>query len=336
MGVYWGAQAAAAYLLFPMFFDGWGGMAAWREPGYAVTVAMVLGAIMLMQASLVMPVRPPQQPDAPRTGGFEVWVGGAALGAMAAYLCAVVVACLGIFEALGFGDGWWLLAVFAAAFIVGGGLGVAALTRLSSANGVPVRVSIAVLALASAHLTVAALFGLAGVVELAVNEPFGSAELLVLAGVILLLNWLVGAVAMWTFTRSRDPESALRCLVSRLFLGTLIETAALIPIDVMIRRKTSCYCEETTLWALTFCWGVGTLTLGPAIWLVPLSKRRRRWHGGRCEVCDYDMSGCMKSLRCPECGAGWRTSGALAEPQQDGPTLRGAEAEGVEAGPRDD
>ena len=90
------------------------------------------------------------------------------------------------------------------------------------------------------------------------------------------------------------------------FLGTLVEVGLTVPIDVMVRRRTSCYCAESTMWGLSICWAVGTLILGPVIWLALLGKRRKRWYGGHCESCGYDMNGCMTAERCPECGSGWK------------------------------
>jgi hypothetical protein len=124
---------------------------------------------------------------------------------------------------------------------------------------------------------------------------------------VFFLSWAVATPLLLAFLRRRDHESGLARISSRLFLGSVIEAGAVIPLDVMVRRKASCYCGEGTLWALTMCWGVGTLVLGPAIWLIPLAGRRKRWYAGRCEACGYDMSGCLHAPSCPECGAGWRS-----------------------------
>ena len=39
--------------------------------------------------------------------------------------------------------------------------------------------------------------------------------------------------------------------------------AAAIPLDLMIRKKSDCYCDDSTFWTLTLCWAAGALTLGP-------------------------------------------------------------------------
>jgi hypothetical protein len=128
-----------------------------------------------------------------------------------------------------------------------------------------------------------------------------------LAGIAALgLTWIISTPLLIRFSRRVPAEDALGRIASRLFLGTVIEAAAVIPIDVMVRRKSQCYCAEGTLWTLTLCWGLGAVFLGPAIWLIPLARRRKRWLAGHCDVCDYDMSACMGAERCPECGSGWR------------------------------
>ena len=126
--------------------------------------------------------------------------------------------------------------------------------------------------------------------------------------VVMGVSWLVFTPLLIRFCRARPRETLLSRLASRLFLGTIIETAAIIPLDVMIRRKTDCDCLQGTYWALSLCGAVGLFIAGPAVFLPILAKRRRRWHHGRCEVCAYDMTGCIDAERCPECGTGWRKS----------------------------
>ena len=124
--------------------------------------------------------------------------------------------------------------------------------------------------------------------------------------VVMGVSWLVFTPLLIRFCRARPRETLLSRLASRVFLGTIIEAAAIIPLDVMIRRKTDCYCGQGTFAALSICGAVGLFIAGPAVFLPILSKRRRRWHHGRCEVCAYDMTGCIDAERCPECGTGWR------------------------------
>lgn len=122
------------------------------------------------------------------------------------------------------------------------------------------------------------------------------------------VGWVVATPLLVTFTRRERQETTLARLSAMLFTGTIVEVVAIVPLDVMVRRKNECYCAAGTFWALAICGGVGAFTLGPAIYLAILCKRRKRWHGDHCEVCAYDMTGTPNADKCPECGTGWRPS----------------------------
>jgi hypothetical protein len=122
-----------------------------------------------------------------------------------------------------------------------------------------------------------------------------------------ILGWLVATPLVVRFVRRGRREDRLSRLASRLFLGTVIEVIAIVPLDVMVRRKSDCYCERGTFWAFLLCGTAGFAALGPAVLLPLLAGRRKRWYAGHCEVCGYDMAGLTQAPRCPECGAGWRS-----------------------------
>ncbi|MFG0285672.1 MAG: hypothetical protein ACF8R7_14735 [Phycisphaerales bacterium JB039] len=121
----------------------------------------------------------------------------------------------------------------------------------------------------------------------------------------VLPGWVVGTPLILAFLKRGAKESQLQRMSARLLLGTVVELAAVIPLDVMVRRKTDCYCGTGTYWALTIMGGVALCALGPFVLLAPAGRRRRRLREGRCEACGYDMRGAAAD-RCPECGAGWR------------------------------
>jgi len=110
-------------------------------------------------------------------------------------------------------------------------------------------------------------------------------------GLIVLLGWSIATPLLFRFTKPGRKETVLARLSKKLFLGTIVEVALLIPLDVMVRRKTSCYCWAGSYWALTLCGFVGVFALGPAVFLPILAKRRKSWYAGYCGVCAYDMSG---------------------------------------------
>jgi hypothetical protein len=122
----------------------------------------------------------------------------------------------------------------------------------------------------------------------------------------LVCCWLVTTPLLMRFCRRSNPEQYLSRLSSRLFIGTIVEIAAIIPMDVIVRRRASCYCWSTTYFALVVAGAVGIIAMGPAIILPLLAARRKRWARSRCDCCGYDLSGSTHSERCPECGAGWR------------------------------
>src|SRR5262249_35833512 len=128
----------------------------------------------------------------------------------------------------------------------------------------------------------------------------------VLFGAALLLAWGIATPLLIAFCRRGPRESLLARVAAMIFTGTIVEAAAIIPLDVMVRRRTDCYCFAGTLWALILCGSLGVFARGRAIFLPLLARRRKRWYDGRCEVCGYDMRGTMTAERCPECGTGWR------------------------------
>src|SRR5262249_16483713 len=138
-----------------------------------------------------------------------------------------------------------------------------------------VRLSVAIAALAAAGLSM----GIPWVAFSVGTSVFGlglSDRSFTLATIAtLLVNSAVGAPLLPPVVPRRGPDDGLGRVAAWLFTGSVVEAAAVIPLDVMVRRKSNCYCGEGTLWTLTICWGIGSLALGPAIWLIPLAKRRK-------------------------------------------------------------
>ena len=175
-------------------------------------------------------------------------------------------------------------------------------------RGVPIVLSLAVGGLLAAGLAVAAFCAVTQLVEVyagRVGMP-GWAPLGVLVGA-----WVIATPLLVAFSRGRRREDWLHRVASGLFLGTIIEAAAIIPLDALVRRREDCVCGTGTFFALAICCVIGLFLLGPAVVLPLISGRRRRWHGGRCDVCGYDMRGRRGAEVCPECGAGWREAGEL-------------------------
>lgn len=188
-------------------------------------------------------------------------------------------------------------------------LPIARPTMNTDGRGMPVWASAAAAGLAIAILWAAAVFAVIGglqLVDLADWNTWPEWTLLSVLGASSLLAWIVATPVVHRFVSGPGRESRLGKVAAAIFLGTVVEAVAIVPLDVMTRRKTSCYCDTGTFWALTACGTVGMLVIGPAVFLPLLARRRRRWHLGHCDVCGYDMTGTPKAERCPECGTGWR------------------------------
>ncbi len=130
-----------------------------------------------------------------------------------------------------------------------------------------------------------------------------------LLGVFISVSWLAGTALILAFCRGPSREDVLSRLAARIFLGTIVEIAAIIPLDALVRKRETCHCWAGTYFALLICGSVGAIIFGPAVFLPVLIRRRRRLYQGRCQVCGYDMSATPKADTCPECGSGWRVSG---------------------------
>ncbi len=127
-----------------------------------------------------------------------------------------------------------------------------------------------------------------------------------LLGVFISVSWLAGTALILAFCRGPSREDVLSRLAARIFLGTIVEIAAIIPLDALVRKRESCHCWAGTYVALLICGSVGAIIFGPAVFLPVLIRRRKRLYQGRCQVCGYDMSATPKVPTCPECGSGWR------------------------------
>jgi len=135
------------------------------------------------------------------------------------------------------------------------------------------------------------------------NDAIWLTLLLTLGGV-----WLLSTPLLFAFCRQGPRETLLQRISAALFLGSMVEAAAIIPLDALVRRREDCICASGTIIAMAICGAVGAFVFGPAVFLPLLARHRKRWYGRRCEVCGYDMSGASGSDRCPECGAGWRAA----------------------------
>lgn len=123
---------------------------------------------------------------------------------------------------------------------------------------------------------------------------------------LLALNWFLATPLLLAFaSRSHTAEEHLRRVATVLFAGTVVELLAVLPLDMLARRRDDCWCFRGTVLAICVALVAGLVLVGPVVFLVLLARRRRRWPGGKCGACDADVGEDLRVPRCPACGAGW-------------------------------
>jgi hypothetical protein len=123
--------------------------------------------------------------------------------------------------------------------------------------------------------------------------------------VVLALGWAGWSFVLLVFARGIWADRTLGRVVGFLLAGTLLETLVVIPLDVMVRRRTDCYCGTGTFVALSLS-GLATLWLaGPGVVIALLAPRHRLWRELHCVECGYPR-GPSPGARCPECGSAWQ------------------------------
>ncbi|MCA9311528.1 MAG: hypothetical protein KDA21_10010, partial [Phycisphaerales bacterium] len=173
-----------------------------------------------------------------------------------------------------------------------------------------VRASLAIAGLAVALLVTAGLLALSemlGNFEDIVDALEGPtrANPLVALWLMIIVQWIGFAVLVMAFIAPDRRERMLGRLAAALFLGTTLETLAIIPVDVMVRRRDDCYCATGTFISVICLSAVGTCAMGPILIIPLLHRRRKRFYACRCDVCRRDMRDQMDADQCPSCGAGW-------------------------------
>lgn len=191
-------------------------------------------------------------------------------------------------------------------------------------DGKPLTMMVASAGFVGAVLTIGLFLGIGGAIQLVWSVSTGSdpsdfdpgaseaVGWLVLL-VALVCSWIVWTIALRRFAARHTSSRAADRIAGLLLKGTLAEIIVLLPIDIMMRRRTDCYCSTGSFFAMCLsAWALLWLC-GPGAYLAVTSKRRREWALHHCDRCGYDK-GPSPGDKCPECGHAWN-EGAGAKPQ---------------------
>jgi hypothetical protein len=114
-------------------------------------------------------------------------------------------------------------------------------------------------------------------------------------------GWFFVFLVMW----AGEWLHIFRRIYKLLVAGTVLELLVTIPVDVHVRRRTSCYCGEGTFFAMVIGISVAVWSFGPGLVMLFLTRRlQRKGYFSICRKCTYDLRGQPPgSDHCPECGA---------------------------------
>jgi hypothetical protein len=126
------------------------------------------------------------------------------------------------------------------------------------------------------------------------------ATLLVLA----MGSWFFWSGVLLVFTRGIWADRILGRVVGLLVAGTVLELLVVVPLDIMVRRRSDCYCWTGTFFALCLSVSATLWLAGPGVVIALFAKRHRLWRETHCERCGYPRSD-AGGPKCPECGLEW-------------------------------
>ena len=115
--------------------------------------------------------------------------------------------------------------------------------------------------------------------------------------------WIVGGALWAIFLRragsSRNP-AGLDLLLRRILAGTAVELVLGLPIALLIRRRSECYCSTATFFNFAFGTAALLWICGPWSVLFLTRKARANWSRTACASCGYPRR--SGGSECSECG----------------------------------
>lgn len=166
------------------------------------------------------------------------------------------------------------------------------------------RVSLVLIALVAAALTAGIGFALVEVFELWIGMTIEEARIgwvIAVPLVMLVVGWALWSVVLLIFVRDIWADRTLGRLIGLLLAGSLLEVVTVLPLDIMVRRRTDCYCGEGTFFTLCLAAVAGIVLTGPGIVIALTSSKHRSWRTTHCNGCGHPM-GPTPGANCPECG----------------------------------
>ncbi len=120
------------------------------------------------------------------------------------------------------------------------------------------------------------------------------------------ITWLLWLPVLMIFARRAFARGRWGRVVGLLLGGTILEVLIVIPLDVMVRRRTDCYCGTGSFLSIALSTFAFVWLVGPGI-IIPLtSTRRRLWAESHCLNCGYAKGPkAGRGSECPECGQSW-------------------------------
>jgi hypothetical protein len=181
---------------------------------------------------------------------------------------------------------------------------VAFVLKYAYPDGVPAIFQASLAGLAGAILCAALIASAFGVVSYASGGTgdLDARPVLLALSLTFLCTWGVATPFVLSLLRRPDGMDRIACISRWVLGGTIVHFAALIPLDVMVRRRSNCHCETATFWSLLGTLGIGAFALGPVVFLLPFNRRRAALRRGICFSCGYDLRSLPAGTRCPECG----------------------------------
>lgn len=166
----------------------------------------------------------------------------------------------------------------------------------------PMLPSVICAAAASVAMAVSLVLAMLSLGQLLMGEYLSSAVWSISLVLTIVVGWVIATPLLaMVMVRGRRVERLSRT-ANWLVAGSALEALLILPIDVMIRRKTDCYCSEGTYFAWIVLSGAALFAFGPMILLAPMARKHRRLRARQCIACGYDLRSTPRVMHCPECG----------------------------------